>query len=53
MVKSAANSLEFRGLSGDAKPTDEFVTNGSIFFEMDTEKVFMYDKENKAWIELK
>lgn len=47
---------EFFGLSTDTKPVDEFgegnkVTNGSIFIEIDTKKVYMFDAENKVWIE--
>lgn len=42
---------DYRGLSTDTKPING-VGNGSVFFEMDTEKVFMFDFENKQWIEL-
>ncbi len=38
------------GLSTDSKPTD--VTNASTFFEMDTGKVFIFDKENETWHEI-
>ena len=38
------------GLSKDEKPLD--VGNASVFFEMDTGNVFMFDKENKQWREL-
>ncbi len=37
------------GLSADAKPLD--VTNASVFYEMDTKKVYMFDAENKVWLE--
>ena len=43
---------EFRGLSTDKKPTGLKVGNGSVFIEMDTLKVFIYDKSNHKWIEL-
>lgn len=47
--------LEFFGLSTDTKPIDEVddikITNGSVFIEMDTKKIFMYDEENQAWLE--
>ena len=36
-------------LSGDTKPTDVF--NGSILFEMDTSKVYMFDQANNEWKE--
>ena len=45
-------TYEYRGLSTDKKPTER-VGNGSVFFEMDTCKVFMFDEKAKKWIELK
>lgn len=45
------NIYEFRGLSSDKKPTDR-VGNGSVFLEMDTLKVYMFDGKNKEWVEL-
>ena len=47
-----SNTYDLRGLSTDTKPVDSWVGNGSIFFEMDTKKVFMYDAENSTWIEI-
>ena len=44
-------TYEFRGLSTDEKPV-ESVGNGSIFIEIDTGKVFLYDAENKVWREI-
>lgn len=44
------NSAEFKGLSTDTKPIDS-VPNGSTFYEMDTQKVYMFDAENQLWIE--
>ncbi len=44
-------TYEFRGLSTDEKPIEN-VGNGSVFFEMDTLKVFMFDESDKKWIEL-
>lgn len=60
--------VEMRGLSTDTKPIeyeetviidDKEVTikhygpaNGSTFFEMDTSKTFMYNKDANAYIEL-
>ena len=43
-------TYEFRGLSTDEKPIDR-VGNGSVFIEIDTGKVFMFDEENKEWKE--
>lgn len=52
MISTVTNDrcYEFRGLSTDIKPTD--CGNGSIFFEINTEKVFMFNAENKTWVEL-
>ena len=36
------------GLSTDAKPTGKGL-NGSIFYEMDTEKSYIYDEETNVW----
>ena len=41
----------FAGRSVDDKPLD--VENGSTFKEIDTGRVFRYDKENNLWIEQK
>lgn len=38
-------TYEFRGLSTDTKPIER-VGNGSIFIEMDTGKVYMFDEQN-------
>ena len=46
---------EFFGLSKDEKPIDKYngvkVTNGSVFTEIDTKKIYMFDEEKQAWIE--
>lgn len=45
---------EFFGLSKDEKPVGEVngikITNGSVFVEIDTKKVYMFDEENQTWI---
>ena len=38
-------TYEYRGLSTDVKPT-KHVGNGSVFIEMDTGKVYIFDEEN-------
>lgn len=43
-------AVELYGLSTDTKPTDE--QNGTLFLEMDTGKVFVYDEANTQWREL-
>ena len=40
-------TYEFRGLSTDEKPIER-IGNGSIFIEMDTGKVFIFDEQNKT-----
>lgn len=47
--------VEFRGLSTDDKPTTlkgSPIGNGSVFIEIDTGKLFMYDLENEQWNEV-
>lgn len=44
-------TYEFRGLSTDKKPINKYIGNGSIFIEMDTNKVFMYNQDAKSWHE--
>lgn len=51
----------FWGLSTDIKPIKNFnepgsnanipIENGSIWIEIDTQKVFVYDRENSKWHE--
>lgn len=48
----AENCYQLAGNSNEVKPTDNWVGNGSIFVEMDTGKVYIFDKENKTWKEL-
>lgn len=50
--------LNYRGLSTDEKPlvhltaagTEEKIPNGSIFYEMDTGDLYMWDAENSTWL---
>ena len=50
--------VELRGLSTDIKPTiydeeiDSYIDNGSIFIEIDTGKIYLFDFENKQWKEV-
>lgn len=46
---------EFRGLSTDDKPTtwkDSQVENGSVFIEIDTGDVYMYNLTSQEWNEV-
>lgn len=48
-------TVELRGLSTDTKPTtieNRKIDNGSIFIEINTGKVYMYDLENHEWSEI-
>ena len=49
-VESGNREVEYRGLSTDTKPTK--VENGSVFIEIDTGKLFIYDKQNEQWKEV-
>lgn len=47
--KSDLHPSEMYGLGSDEKPVD--VANASVFYEMDTKKVYLFDGENKRWLE--
>ena len=40
---------EIYGLSTDNKPTN--VPNASIFYEMDSKVMYLFDGENQEWLE--
>lgn len=40
---------EYYGLSTDTKPV-EATPNASLYYEMDTQQIYMFDAENKLWI---
>ena len=42
--------IEMAGLSTDSKPTGKFAT-GSIFTEVDTGKVYLYNAAGTTWVE--
>ena len=44
---------ELRGLSTDTKPTEingMKVGNGSVFIEIDTQEVFIFNETTKEWV---
>lgn len=43
--------VELFGLSTDSKPTSGIVT-GSVFVEVDTGKVFLFNEDATAWVEV-
>lgn len=46
---------ELRGMSTDNKPTqigNKKIGNGSVFVEIDTQKILFFDAENEAWKEV-
>ena len=46
--------VEMRGLSTDIKPTEfdgRNIDNGSIFVEIDTGSIYLYDLDNEQWME--
>ena len=47
--------LELRGLSTDEKPVEienGTIENGSVFIEIDTGDVYIFDSVNKEWNEV-
>lgn len=51
MTMQNGGYAEYAGLSSDTKPT-EGVSTGSVFLEVDTSAVYVYDSENSTWREL-
>lgn len=49
-VDSTEAVVELYGLSTDSKPTD--VHNATLFLEMDTKKVYIFNGASSTWIEL-
>ena len=43
--------IEAAGLSTDSKP-DVNIVSGSLFMEVDTGKVYVYDEVGKTWAEI-
>lgn len=53
--KGEVKGLEFIGLSTDEKPTEldnQDILNGSVFIEIDTGSIYLYDLENEEWKEI-
>lgn len=40
---------EYAGLSTDTKPTDTGISTGSLFLEVDTGDIFVYDEAGEQW----
>ena len=56
-IKPAGDFImaELRGLSTDTKPTEidgKLIDNGSMFVEVDTGDIYLYDLENQEWNEV-
>lgn len=50
--ETETKEMEFRGLSTDTKPTEldgETIANGSVFIEMDTQKLYFFDETSQTW----
>lgn len=45
------NRSQLVGLSTDTKPTTG-IANGSTFLEMNTGKIFMFNEDGNAWVEV-
>lgn len=59
MTNNNEQEIEMRGLSTDTKPTSIVVdgentpiSNGTIFVEIDTGKMFLYDLSTETWNEV-
>ena len=56
MGRRNSATLDIVGLSTDEKPIDKFentpIINGSVFLEMDTGEIYLYDEENSKWYKI-
>jgi len=55
LLNGSEKELELRGLSTDTKPTTiggKTISNGTSFIEIDTAKLYIFDKENEEWNEV-
>lgn len=43
--------VEIYGTSSESKPTDGIVT-GSVFVEVNTGKVFLFNEDSSSWVEV-
>lgn len=54
--KRNGQTVDMVGKSTDEKPTKTFeghaITNGSILYEMDSKKLYMYDEEGHTWYQV-
>lgn len=48
--QNSTNQAELYGLSTDEKPVEN-IPNASTFYEMDTKQIFLFDEQNKRWLE--
>ena len=48
--KNRRNRCEFCGLSTDNKPVNKDIPNGSSYYEIDTNKEYLFDEENLRWV---
>ena len=54
-TKGNEREVEFRGLSTDTKPTTyngKDIANGSMFIEINTGKLYLFDLDSKTWNEV-
>ncbi len=40
----------YYGTSNDVKPINQYIGNGSVFIELDTNNIFLFDEENQQWL---
>lgn len=52
MVTTVSQTYEFRGLSTDDKSKIKNPGNGSVFREMDTGKVYLYNGDDIEWVDV-
>ena len=52
ILEDKGGYMEFAGLSTDNKPTPDGLATGSVFIEVNTGKVFMFNSAAESWVEV-
>lgn len=47
---SMTQETEYYGLSTDTKPVDNTVPNAATFYEMDSKKLYIFDRDHHEWL---
>ena len=52
VVSGKFKYYEFAGTSQDQKPSGEKICTGSVFTEVDTGKVYLFNEDSRQWVKV-